>query len=65
MSDETTSGPDSARPSSDAANDGRRQTDRRKSQQPFEGPDRRKSDRRSVADRRANPRADGLADGEE
>jgi hypothetical protein len=39
---------------------GRRQGDRRKSQQPFAGPDRRKGDRRSDADRRATPRSDDL-----
>lgn len=42
---------------------GRRQTDRRQSQQPFDGPDRRKGDRRSGTDRRATPRAEGLDEG--
>ena len=36
---------------------GRRQDDRRKSDQPFEGPDRRKGDRRSGEDRRRTPRS--------
>ena len=36
---------------------GRRTEYRRKSQQPFEGPDRRKSDRRTGEDRRRNPRS--------
>jgi len=35
---------------------GRRQGDRRKTDQPFEGPDRRKGDRRSGTDRRKEPR---------
>ena len=35
---------------------GRRQSDRRKAQQPFDGVDRRKGDRRSGEDRRNNPR---------
>lgn len=39
---------------------GRRQTDRRKSQKPFAGPDRRKGDRRSGDDRRATPRTEDL-----
>jgi hypothetical protein len=46
MSDETKSG-----------SDGRRQEDRRQSQQPFDGPDRRKGDRRSGSDRRNTPRS--------
>lgn len=36
--------------------EGRRKTDRRQAQQPFEGPDRRQSERRSGADRRKTPR---------
>jgi hypothetical protein len=35
---------------------GRRKTDRRKAQQPFEGEDRRKGERRSGQDRRSAPR---------
>jgi hypothetical protein len=35
---------------------GRRKTDRRKAQQPFEGEDRRKGERRSGRDRRTAPR---------
>ncbi|HSJ79456.1 MAG TPA: hypothetical protein VK913_12040 [Erythrobacter sp.] len=46
MSDETKAGPD-----------GRRQDDRRQSQQPFDGPDRRKGERRSGTDRRTKPRS--------
>jgi hypothetical protein len=34
-------------------------TDRRKAQVPFDGPDRRKSDRRTGTDRRTTPREDG------
>lgn len=34
----------------------RREGDRRQSQQPFEGPDRRKGDRQTGEDRRRNPR---------
>ena len=37
---------------------GRRKGDRRKSQQPYNGPDRRKGDRRSGEDRRATERSD-------
>ena len=44
-------------PAGDAAGGGRRQADRRKAQAPFEGPDRRKAERRTAADRRATPRA--------
>lgn len=36
---------------------GRREQDRRQSQQPFEGPDRRKGDRRTGDDRRRTPRS--------
>lgn len=35
----------------------RRQGDRRKSQQPFEGPDRRQGERRTGEDRRRHPRS--------
>jgi hypothetical protein len=49
MSDDT--------PVTDAPEDGRRKGDRRQSQQPFDGPDRRKGDRRSGEDRRAKPRS--------
>lgn len=37
--------------------DGRRKGDRRQSQAPFEGEDRRKAERRSGEDRRAKPRS--------
>jgi hypothetical protein len=36
--------------------EGRRKSDRRQVQEPFEGPDRRKGERRTGADRRATPR---------
>lgn len=49
MSDDT--------PVTDSPEDGRRKGDRRQSQQPFEGPDRRKGERRSGEDRRAKPRS--------
>jgi hypothetical protein len=53
MSDDTTN-----TPNTDPSGDGRRQgEDRRKAQLPFEGPDRRKGDRRSGTDRRTAPRA--------
>lgn len=58
MSDEKSAAPQGV------ASDGRRQTDRREAQQPFDGPDRRKGDRRSGADRRATPRSEGLDGGE-
>lgn len=51
MSEDSTTAPDDA---------GRRQSDRRQSQQAFTGEDRRKGDRRSGQDRRATPRAEGL-----
>jgi len=41
----------------------RRKEDRRKAQVPFEGPDRRKADRRSGADRRTTPRSPTGGDG--
>lgn len=44
-------------PVSDTPEDGRRKGDRRQSQQPFEGPDRRKGERRSGEDRRTTPRS--------
>ena len=44
----------------DPSGGGRRESDRRKAQTPFEGPDRRKGDRRSGADRRTTQRGDGL-----
>ena len=44
-------------PEDGAAASDRRQGDRRKSQQPFEGPDRRKGERRSGEDRRTTPRS--------
>ena len=43
----------------DPSGGGRRQTDRRKAQLPFDGPDRRKGDRRTGTDRRTTPRDDG------
>lgn len=49
---------DSTIPGADPDGGGRRQGDRRKAQLPFEGPDRRKGDRRSGGDRRSNPRGD-------
>ena len=49
---------DSTPPADDPEGGGRRQEERRQSQVPFEGPDRRKSDRRSGADRRTTPRKD-------
>lgn len=52
MADETS---DSAAPPS-PADDGRRKSDRRQSQQAYEGPDRRKGERRSGTDRRTAPR---------
>lgn len=44
----------------DAPDSGRRKGDRRKAQLPFEGPDRRKGDRRSDTDRRKFERRSGL-----
>lgn len=51
MSDEPTGTPETG-----PEGETRRKTDRRKSQQSFEGPDRREGERRSGADRRNNPR---------
>jgi hypothetical protein len=53
MSDDTADSPHT-----DPSGGGRRKEDRRKAQLPFEGPDRRKGDRRAGTDRRAAPRAD-------
>lgn len=39
------------------AESGRRKADRRKQQQPFDGEDRRKGERRSGVDRRTQPRS--------
>lgn len=39
--------------------DRRQQGDRRKAQLPFDGPDRRKGERRSGSDRRKTPRTSG------
>lgn len=50
---------DSDFPATDPSGGGRRQTDRRKAQQPFDGPDRRQADRRAGTDRRTTPREDG------
>jgi hypothetical protein len=58
MSDETPGADGTTPPASDTSAGGRRQGDRRKAQLPFEGPDRRKGDRRSGTDRRATPRGD-------
>jgi len=49
---------DSDKPAADPSGGGRRQSDRRKAQVPFDGPDRRKGDRRSGKDRRTTPRED-------
>lgn len=46
-------------PATDPSGGGRRQGDRRKAQLPFDGPERRVSDRRSGPDRRTTPRDDG------
>lgn len=43
----------------DPSGGGRRKSDRRQAQMPFDGPDRRKGDRRAGTDRRATPRDDG------
>jgi hypothetical protein len=43
--------------SKDFPAEGRRKSDRRQAQQPFDGPDRRKGDRRSGEDRRTTPRS--------
>ncbi|PKP93784.1 MAG: hypothetical protein CVT75_05460 [Alphaproteobacteria bacterium HGW-Alphaproteobacteria-14] len=64
MSDEN-SGARGTSNSPASSSEGRRQADRRKSQQPFDGPDRRKADRRSGTDRRTTPRADGIVGEEE
>lgn len=50
---------DSDKPAADPSGGGRRQNDRRKAQVPFDGPDRRKGDRRTGTDRRTTPREDG------
>ncbi|MEQ5787869.1 hypothetical protein J3454_08195 [Erythrobacter sp. NFXS35] len=52
MSDEPIAQPDDT-----PADDARRKGDRRKGQQPFDGPDRRKDDRRSGDDRRTTERS--------
>ena len=44
-------------PVADTPEDGRRKGDRRQSEQPFDGPDRRKGERRSGEDRRTTPRS--------
>ncbi|MFN3863770.1 MAG: hypothetical protein ACK4RT_05750 [Erythrobacter sp.] len=41
----------------DTPENGRRKGERRQRQQPFDGPDRRKGDRRTGGDRRAKPRS--------
>ena len=45
----------------DPAGGGRRQGDRRKAQLPFDGPDRRKGERRAGTDRRSTARGDTQA----
>jgi len=50
---------DDAAPTPMAPLNDRRQGDRRKAQLPFDGPDRRKGERRSGTDRRTTPRASG------
>jgi hypothetical protein len=45
-------------PATDPSGGGRRQTERRKAQVPFDGPDRRKADRRTGEDRRTTKRGD-------
>ena len=58
MSEDST---DKAAPTggADPAGGGRRQSDRRQADLPYDGPDRRKGDRRSGADRRSTVREDG------
>lgn len=51
---------DAIPPGPDPQGSGRRQGDRRKAQAPFAGEDRRKTERRSGADRRAAPRSEGM-----
>lgn len=48
--------------SQDATGSGRRTGDRRQKQVPFDGPDRRKGERRSGTERRADPRHEGTLD---
>jgi len=45
--------------SDESPSNGRRKEDRRKSQQPFDGPDRRKNERRTPEDRRKAQRLSG------
>ncbi|MFO6430964.1 hypothetical protein ACLBKT_12860 [Erythrobacter sp. W302b] len=54
---------DSDKSAADPSGGGRRQSDRRKAQVPFDGPDRRKGDRRTGTDRRTTPRAEGEIEG--
>jgi hypothetical protein len=62
MSDKQPGTPGTDAPA-DPSGGGRRQGDRRRADLPFEGPDRRKGERRSGADRRAAPReGDGEGD---
>ena len=49
----------------DKDGNGRRKGDRRKSQQPYEGPDRRKGNRRSGKDRRETDRSSTAKTGED
>jgi hypothetical protein len=49
---------DSTTPAEETGSGGRRQADRRKAQVPFDGPERRKGDRRTGEDRRTTPRKD-------
>jgi hypothetical protein len=54
---------DSDEPAPDQSGGGRRKGDRRQADVPFEGPDRRKAERRSGTDRRTTPREDGPGEG--
>lgn len=46
-------------PAQDRSGGGRRQGDRRQAEAAYDGPERRKSERRSGTDRRTTPRDDG------
>jgi|GEM_PF-7019840 len=61
MADKDSTTPTESAPDADPEGGGRRQSDRRKTQLPFEGEDRRKGDRRSGTDRRTSPRKSDLA----
>jgi hypothetical protein len=49
-------------PAQDPSGGGRRQGDRRQADLPYDGPDRRRGERRSGIDRRATPRDDAIDD---